>query len=218
MNRTLYIVPAFHHQQELNVVCTLLENHDTLIIDDGSVPSLHANKKIIRHNRNLGYGAAQKTGFGYALSNGYEQIALIHGDNQYSIPHIIQAAMNKSEAPVLLGSRFLSSTKNIPLWRKWGNRLLTSSANRRFGVRHSDLHTGARIYSTKFLKKLPYHSFSNGFLFDHQLLIWAIRRGIAIEEFSIPAKYDNSVSSIPFGTALYYGVGCLRGLIVPTSL
>ena len=143
---------------------------------------------------------------------------MIHGDNQYSVPHILEAAQNTANASILLGSRFASSVPDMPFWRKWGNRFLTSTVNHKFGVQYSDLHTGGRVYTTDFLRKIPYHSFSNGFVFDHQLLIWAIRNQISIHEFSIPAKYDESVSSISFSKSIPYGIGCMIGIIAPSNL
>ena len=217
MKSTLCLIPAFNHQKELDAVCAQLSDHDVLIIDDGSTPPLSSKRNIIRHRTNLGYGASQKTGFSFALSHQYEQVALIHGDNQYSVQHILEAAHNTSPSSIQLGSRFVSSEPNMPAWRKWGNKFLTSAVNQRFKVRYSDLHTGGRVYSTDFLRTLPYHSFSNDFVFDHQLLIWAIRNHIPIHEFSIPAKYDDSVSSISFSRALHYGIGCMLGVIAPSS-
>ena len=218
MTSTLFIVPAFHHQEELNHVLAELTHDHVLIVDDGSQPPLISTKSMIRHPRNLGYGASQKTSFSFALSHGYDRIALVHGDNQYSIPHIQKALQTTPSSPILLGSRFLSgSSHNIPSWRRWGNRFLTYSANKKFNQSYSDLHTGARIYDRSFLSKLPYHSFSNGFLFDHQLLVWAMQHNISIQEFSIPAKYDTSVSSISFLNSVVYGLGCLHGIIAPPS-
>ena len=217
MKSILCIVPAFHHQEELDIVCEQLADYDVLIIDDGSQPMLTSSRNILRHQKNLGYGASQKSGFSFALAHEYERIALIHGDNQYSIPHILEAARTMKDCSILLGSRFLSSSPSMPFWRKWGNQFLTSSVNQRFHVQYSDLHTGGRIYTTKFLKQLPYHSFSNGFVFDHQLLVWAIRNQIDIHEFPIPAKYDKSVSSISFLRSIPYGIGCMMGLISPSN-
>lgn len=217
MKSILCLIPAFNHQEELDAVCAQLAEYDVLIVDDGSNLVLTSNRNIIRHQKNLGYGAAQKTGFSFALTQQYDFVALIHGDNQYSIPHILDAARTMDDHSILLGSRFLSSSPKMPFWRKWGNHFLTSSVNRRFNVQYSDLHTGGRVYSTHFLRQLPYHSFSNDFVFDHQILLWAIRNHISIREFSIPAKYDDSVSSISLSKAIPYGIGCMLGLIVPSN-
>ena len=113
MKSILCLIPAFNHQKELDIVCSQLEDYDVLIIDDGSNPRLTSKRTIIRHQKNRGYGAAQKTGFSFALTQQYDRVALIHGDNQYSIPHILDAAHTMDDHPVLLGSRFLSSSISL---------------------------------------------------------------------------------------------------------
>lgn len=216
--KTLFIVPAFQHQKELDCITSLLNDCDVLVIDDGSQPILSSKKPMIRHTKNRGYGAAQKTGFSFALARNYDCIALVHGDNQYSLSHIRNALDTMNESTIMLGSRFLDrSWDKIPYWRKWGNRILTSAANKKFHTKYSDLHTGARIYHRSFLSTLPYHSFSDGFLFDHQLLVFAMKSNISIQEFPIPAKYDASVSSISFPRSIIYGLGCMHGIIAASS-
>lgn len=212
MASTLFLIPAFCHQKELFEVLEQLLDCDVLVVDDGSPTPLQGNAHIIRHPQNKGYGAAQKTGFSFALRHGYERIALVHGDNQYSVEHI-QKALSELSSEILLGSRFVQSTSTMPTWRRWGNHVLTTSVNRKFGCNHTDLHTGARIYSKNILKKIPYFSFSNDFLFDHQMILWCIQNKIQIQEFSIPAKYDHSVSSISVKRSIIYGFGCIRGIL-----
>ena len=215
MASTLFLVPAFCHQTELSIVLKQLRGCDVLVIDDGSPRPLTGNAHIIRHTQNKGYGAAQKTGFSFALAHGYEHIALVHGDNQYSVSHM-QKALSELSSEVLLGSRFLGPSSTMPSWRRWGNRVLTGSVNRKFGCHHTDLHTGARIYSAPILKQIPYFSFSDDFLFDHQMILWCIQHKIHMTEFSIPAKYDHSVSSISLWRSLQYGLGCLLGILTTT--
>ena len=208
MESTLFLVPAYSHQKELSLVLEQLSGCDVLVVDDGSPIPITANVRIIRHPINKGYGSVQKTGFSFALSHGYERVALVHGDNQYSVA-CIQKAIQHDSSDVLLGSRLIHSAPNMPTWRRWGNRLLTGAINRKFGTAYTDFHTGARIYSGNMLKNIPYFSFADDFLFDQQMLLWCLQNNIQIAEFPIPAKYDQSVSSISFVHSIRYGFGCL---------
>jgi glycosyltransferase involved in cell wall biosynthesis len=218
MASSLFIIPSFGHQKELILVLEQLKECSVLVVDDGSPTPLLADVPLIRHKKNKGYGAAQKTAFSYALSKGFDRIVLVHGDNQYSVSHIKEGLRSEHSYSILLGSRFLdSSQSNIPLWRKVGNRFLTGLVNQRFKANHTDLHTGARVYTKEFLQQLPFFSFSDDFLFDHQLLLWALKNECSIHEFSIPAKYDETVSSISFRRSLFYGLGCMIGIIAPKT-
>ena len=217
MESTIFLIPCYGYQEQLNMVLRELEGQHVLVIDDGSPTVLHADTVLIRHEQNRGYGAAQKTGFQYALSNGFEQVVLVHGDNQYSVSRLKEMAKAEETAHIQLGSRLIEEHSLMPRWRKLGNRFLTTCVNQRYGSFYTDLHTGGRIYSRDFLTKVPYFSFSNDFLFDHQMLIWAIQNDVSIQEFSIPAKYDNSVSSISFFDSVRYGLGCLMSIYFSTS-
>ena len=214
MESTLFVIPSFSHQKELLSVLEQLASCHVLVVDDGSPTPLFGTKNIIRHPQNKGYGAAQKTGFSFALSHGFSRVVLVHGDNQYSVEHLKKQLQTNEEASVQLGSRFLHHTpQNMPHWRRLGNRVLTSLVNARWESHFSDLHTGARIYKREVLEKIPYFSFSDDFVFDHQLLLWCIKQNISIEEFPMPAKYDETVSSISFSRSLTYGIGCLLGIL-----
>lgn len=184
---------------------------EVIVVDDGSDPPLSApGIRIIRHPVNRGYGAAQKTGYRAALAAGAERVVLLHGDGQYPTGPVLRLADALDEAPVVLGSRFLVERgRAVPAWRRWGNRLLTTAANLRFGTHLSELHTGARAFRAEVLAALPLERFSDDYLFDQQLLVAVLARGLAIAERPVRAAYDETVQSVsPIG-ALRYGLGCL---------
>lgn len=186
----------------------------TIVIDDASEQRpISLPCKVIHHPYNLGYGGAQKSAYNYFLKQqDIQQIILLHGDNQYDFDSLWQAA-DQCEA-IQLGSRYLkpSSTEHVPKWRKWGNHLLTTTANRLFHTTYTDLHTGARIYSSEWLKHAPFSTFSDDFVFDQQMLAHALKHRIPLVEFPIPANYDDGVSSISFARSVQYGLGCLGTL------
>ncbi len=189
----------------------------TLVVDDGSeFPPTDLPCPMIRHADNKGYGAAQQTGYLHFLHDpefaDIKQIAMVHGDDQYDFHSIWEAA---TELHALqLGSRHLldDPMPTYPWWRKWGNHTLTGLANWTFKTDYTDLHTGARLYSTKFLHTLPWEKLSNDFVFDQQLLAIAMHQQVPIVEFPIPANYSDGVSSISFRRSVTYGLGCIQSL------
>ena len=217
MESSLFLIPCYGHQAELSAILAALQDQHILVVDDGTPKPLSTDTPCIRHSKNRGYGAAQKTGFHYALANGFERVVLVHGDHQYCTSALQQAVQQYPNEEILLGSRMLMNAQAMPWWRKSGNRLLTSCVNQRYRSAYTDLHTGGRIYSRQFLKRLPYFSFSDDFIFDHQVLLWALQNQVQIKEFPMPSKYDETVSSISFWRAVRYGFGCLRGIYFPTN-
>lgn len=165
---------------------------------------------MTRHPINRGYGGSQQTGYGMAISQGAEQVLMIHGDNQYSVEHSLALLPLLRYGDIALGSRLLWNKKlEYPAWRLWGNRFLTHLTNKRFNTKHRDLHTGARAYRGSFLRGVPFKEFSNNYIFDQQLLVWALKERKRIIENPMPPKYDTDVLRIPPLKALQYGLGCV---------
>ena len=211
------VVPALNCQATLDVVLTELPPTLTVVVvDDGSTPALTAPGRIlVRHPTNRGYGAAQKSGYTAALAAGADEVVLVHGDGQYHLADTLALTRGLATAHLVLGSRFLADPSVIPAWRRLGNRALTTLANVFFVVRHTELHTGARAYRASFLRDVPYDILSDDYVFDQQLIAWALRGGRPIAEQAVRAKYDRSTQSIRFGRALVYGLGCVQEILRP---
>src|SRR5579863_8139956 len=126
---------------------------DILIIDDSSRdatfekghsivsdPSLPFPITVLFNPRNQGYGGNQKLGYHYAIENGYDFVALIHGDGQYApecLPELLEP-LRKGEAAAVFGSRMMTPSGarrgGMPLYKLIGNRILTWIENRFLGT------------------------------------------------------------------------------------
>ena len=76
--KMLVVIPALNAERSIAAVVreAKLVNNDVLVIDDGSSDhtgemARDAGARVIRHDVNKGKGAALKTGFAYALENGF---------------------------------------------------------------------------------------------------------------------------------------------------
>ena len=217
MASPLFVIPSYAQQKNLDKVLEQLESWECVVVDDGSPLALQTSRTCIRHVQNKGYGAAQKSAFQYALEGNWDPIILVHGDNQYEPRCILPWIPKMEHVSIALGSRFLEGPpKSMPQWRRMGNSFLTGLANKWFSCSYSELHTGARIYRRSFLQTVPFSSFSDDFIFDQQMLVWAIIHGITLGEFPMPSKYDASVSSIPPLEAIRYGLGCIAVIMTAT--
>src|SRR3989338_9133798 len=89
--KSFVIVPAHNVAQILPKTISALPKSnidETIVIDDGSSDNTAEVARslgldVIRHDKNKGYGATQKTGFKAALQNGADAVVMVHGDNQY---------------------------------------------------------------------------------------------------------------------------------------
>jgi glycosyltransferase involved in cell wall biosynthesis len=196
---------------------------DVFLVDDGSSDATAAEGEripgliVLRHPKNRGYGAVQKTGYAEALKRGADIVVMVHADFQYDptkVPQMIEP-LRKGECDMVLGSRFMEEsprTSGMPLWRFIGNRFLTTLQNMALGTHLSECHSGYRAYSRKLLENVPYMNFSDNFAFDAQMIAAVARRGYTIGEVPVPVRYVSENSSISFKASVRYGLATLKTL------
>jgi len=95
----------------------------------------------------------------------------------------------------------------MPLYRWIGNRVTTFVENLVLGTRFTELHSGYKAYNRRFLETVPYHSYSDGFVFDSQMLVDAVlARRFRIREVAIPTRYTEESSSATIYNSIKYVV------------
>lgn len=211
------VIPAWNCGDTLpGVLARMPAGLRVFVVDDGSaVPVDLPEVEVHRHPVNRGYGAAQKTGYAAALAAGVDRVVMVHGDGQYDVADTLALLDALDDADAALGSRFLADPTVIPGWRRVGNRVLTGLANARFGVRHTELHTGARAFRADLLRRVDLHALSDDYLFDHQLLVALFRLRARIAERPVHVRYDGTVQSIPVTRAVRYAAGCVATILRP---
>ena len=81
----------------------------------------------------------------------------------------------------------------MPLYKRWGNRILTSFENRVLGTELSEFHSGYRAYTTDVLRRIPFEANSDGFDFDTQIIVQVLHAGGRIVEIPIPTYYGDEI-------------------------
>jgi glycosyltransferase involved in cell wall biosynthesis len=190
---------------------------DLILVDDASPDdTVEVAKRLgidtIEHAKNRGYGGNQKTCYDAALSRGADVVVLLHPDYQYDPKMLTDliAPILAGRADFTFGSRFRRSWRDplrggMPLYRWIGNRATTMVENLLLGTRFSELHSGYKAYNRFFLENIPYHEYSDAFVFDSQMLIDAVvSRRFRIEEVAIPTRYTEESSSASIANSLRY--------------
>src|SRR5215469_14326440 len=155
--RVLVFIVAYNAEKTISEVvaripASLAATYDlgVLIIDDASrdttfVQSHHVSKagnlpfpvRALFNPVNQGYGGNQKLGYHYAIENGFDFVALLHGDGQYApecLPTLLEP-LRRGEADAVMGSRMLPGgggplKGGMPLYKFVGNKVLTWCENR----------------------------------------------------------------------------------------
>lgn len=193
-----------------------------LVDDHSSDTTVNVAKKlgleVISHPQNRGYGGNQKTCYTIALSEGADVVVMIHPDYQYdsSLTREMVEPILSGRFDVMLGSRIRSRAEvlagGMPRYKYLGNRFLTLTENLLLGQNLSEYHTGFRAFSKELLTRLPFHKYSDDFVFDSQLLFGAIALQARIGEVQVPVRYFDEASSINFQRSTIYGLSILFDL------
>jgi glycosyltransferase involved in cell wall biosynthesis len=168
--------------------------------------------RVIRHEKNRGYGGNQKTCYDHALAGGADIVVMVHPDYQYD-PRVIPFAVGFIQTgicDIVVGSRIRTRRETLeggmPVYKYISNRLLTIFENVVLGQNLGDFHSGFRVYHRRVLETIPYHENSNDFIFDTELLAQAVTLGFRIGDIPIPTRYAPDASSINFRRSLKYGI------------
>ncbi len=196
---------------------------EIILVDDNSSDATVKKARelgltVVKHPMNRGYGGNQKTCYTLALSSGADIIVMIHPDYQYDsslTPEMVKPIAD-GRFDIMLGSRIRTRAEalagGMPLYKYVANRMLTLFENLILGQNLSEYHTGYRAYSREILEKLPFHTYSDDFVFDSQLLFGAIAHKARIGEVAVPVRYFPEASSINFRRSTIYGLSIVRDL------
>jgi glycosyltransferase involved in cell wall biosynthesis len=232
-------VPAFNEEKNIAAIIVQLKKKydDILICDDGSsdmtqtiASSLGA--LVVRHNKNLGYGAAIKTIFNEAKKLNGDILVTFDADGQHEISEIdsVLKPIIENKAEIVIGSRFLGNTKDLPKYRKFGIKTITGLTNTMTGSNITDAQSGFRAYSKKVLTEIS--PTESGMGISTEILIKSLKKQMKLLEVPITISYENNSHSqepISHGASvilstikhvaierplLYYGVTGLCFLII----
>jgi glycosyltransferase involved in cell wall biosynthesis len=222
--KIIVVMPAYNAAQTLRMTYDEVMEQDivdlVILVDDGSRDETVSIAKTLPktivyiHEKNMGYGANQKTCYRLALEEDGDIIIMVHPDYQYT-PKLIPAMASMISSGLyqcVLGSRILGGYAlegGMPAWKYVANRFLTFVENILLGAKLSEYHTGYRAFSRKLLEQLPMEVSSDDFVFDNQMLAQIVWFGYTVAEISCPTKYFAEASSINFVRSVKYGFECL---------
>jgi glycosyltransferase involved in cell wall biosynthesis len=173
-----------------------------------------AGLTVIVHPQNRGYGGNQKTCYTEALRRGADLIVMLHPDHQYDakvIPQLIQPLLN-GDADAVFGSRMLGGRPlegGMPFWKYVANVWLTAFANIVFCRYLTEIHSGFRAYSRKYLEKVRFLENSDDFVFDTEIIAQGMMSKLSFQEVPISTRYFPEASSINLWRSIIYGFGIL---------
>jgi glycosyltransferase involved in cell wall biosynthesis len=219
--KLLVFVIAYHAERTLRSVLERIPREgleayrwDVLVVDDASDDLTfqigreyqrshpEISMTVLRNEYNQGYGGNQKVGYAYAIAQGFDFVAMVHGDGQYApeeLPRLVEP-LRLGEADAVFGSRMIDRfgalKGGMPFYKYLGNKVLTTVQNAMLGTTLSEFHSGYRIYSVAMLDRIQYRLNSNDFHFDTEIIIQLLNCGARIVELPIPTFYGDEVCRV----------------------
>jgi glycosyltransferase involved in cell wall biosynthesis len=189
-------IPAFNEELSIAKVIVGAQKYASKVIvcDDGSTDMTaeiaeRLGAIVVKHGKNLGYGAAIHSLFKQAKDLDADVLVTLDADGQHDpseIPRVAKPVL-EGAADIVIGSRFVEargSSNDMPWYRRLGVKLITKLTNA--ASKHSvrDAQSGFRAYSRHSIRKL--NTLENGMGVSVEILLEARKKGLRIQE--VPAK------------------------------
>lgn len=213
MYRDLYVavvMPAYNEASHiLQAVRAVPEFVDRIVVvDDASTDGTgealfdlaDPRLTVVRHEKNLGVGAATKTGYRLCLQSEADVIAVMDGDGQMD-GRDLSLLLDRiaAGADYVRGNRFLhtESLPGMPVTRYLGNRLFSFLTRRAASFNGSlDAQCGYSAIRRGALERLDLDSMYDRYGFPNEMFFAAVRAGLIMESVPVRVIYGDEVSHI----------------------
>ena len=226
MPRLLFVIPAFNEEQALpKVLTTLASQHpdaDVVVVDDGSLDAnaevaLAGGAVVLGLPFNLGIGAALRTGFVYAVREGYDRAVQFDGDGQHEAD-AVQSLLDALDAgaDMAIGSRFADPESTYDPGRIRGKAMgaLRFLVRRLTGTRYSDTSSGFRAFNRPMLEFFA-RTYPSEYMESVEALVMASVEGFTVVE--VPVEMHEREAGEPSNASFKLAYHFLRLLVVLTA-
>ena len=196
----LALIPAYNEAKRVGPVIELTRRYlPVLVVDDGSIDDTHAvaeqaGARVVRHLKNQGKGAALKTGYRWALDNGYDAVIMLDADGQHDPTEIplFLAAYAERGGDLIIGAR---DYMQMPIVRRFTNHIGRWTFSWAMGQYIPDNQSGYRLLSRELMQKLI-ESREEGFHFEVEMIMTCVKNGLRLDWVPIQTIYRGESSHI----------------------
>ncbi|MGH7995459.1 MAG: glycosyltransferase family 2 protein [Opitutaceae bacterium] len=196
--RVSIVIPCYNEARTIRAIvervrAAPVKDREIILVDDGSTDGTRdvlrtqlapLIDRIIFHERNLGKGAALRTGFAAATG---DVVIPQDADLEYNpqdYPKLLEPIL-EGRADVVFGSRFLGGQPHrvFYFWHMMGNKLLTLLSNMFTNLNLTDMETCYKVFRREVLQKIRIEE--NRFGFEPEITAKVAKLGVPIYEVGI---------------------------------
>jgi glycosyltransferase involved in cell wall biosynthesis len=199
--KTLVLIPAYNAAKSVGDVVRASREfvRDIVVIDDGSrdetaAAAASAGAEVVSYPRNRGKGGALKTGFAWALQQGYDIVITIDADGQHlpgEIPKFLRCRED-TRADLIIGSRAHLFGQMLPR-RRLANRFSAWCIARASKTGITDSQSGYRLYSANLLRNVRLRS--EGYDLESEVIVRAGRGGFKVVTTPIDLGFVDGIAT-----------------------
>jgi len=207
------VMPAYNEERTIGDVLDALRREGyskVIVVDDGSTDrtAKRARSKgavVVSHPRNMGLGAALRSGLEAARKRGADRVVTFDADGQHD-PKAVRRLLDALKGvDIAIGVR---QHLGIPLHKRVGNFGLNFITYLFSGVL-TDSQSGSRAFNRKALERIKIKS--NRYEVSSEIIIQARKLGLKVGEVQVKCFY--TTYSKARGTTIASGVRIFWGLI-----
>ncbi len=215
-HRVVAIIPAYNEERFIGSVVLKARRFagTVIVVDDGSSDDTAAVAEAagavtVRHATNQGKGVALNTGFARARELAPDAVVVLDGDGQHLTSEMDQvlAPALAGEADIVVGSRYLEHTSDVPRHRVLGHWAFNRLTRLTSGIASTDSQSGYRAFSRRAVDAL--HFSSHGFSVESEMQFLAQDLGLRLKEVPITIRYTDK----PKRSVVSHGLTVLNGIL-----
>jgi glycosyltransferase involved in cell wall biosynthesis len=223
---TLVILPAYNEEAALPAVLAGLRarfpGFDLVVVDDGSADRTSevarlGGAAVVTLPFNLGVGGALRTGFRYAVRNGYQRAVQLDADGQHDAGQVDALLAALGDADLVIGSRFAEhrTAYAVGRSRRSAMRIMQRAVRLLSGQTFTDTSSGFRAFGPRALELFA-AQYPVDFLSDSvEALLAALAAGLRVVE--VPVDMHERAGGVPSTRSLKLVYHYLRLLVVMTA-
>jgi glycosyltransferase involved in cell wall biosynthesis len=197
--RVVALIPALNAAPSVGAIAAECRGfaESVVVVDDGSSDATSeeataAGAVVLRHPRNRGKGGALKTGFAWAIDNGFDGVVTLDADGQHlpkDIPLLIRCR-EETDGDLIIGTRTHLFDQMV-FHRRVANRFSAWTISIASGARIIDSQSGFRYYSGDLLRSV--HLRTDGFDMESEVIVRAGRSHLRIVNVPIDLGFVNGI-------------------------
>ncbi len=202
------VIPCLNEAGTIMPLVSALRRYlpSVIVVDDGSMDGTtalagNAGAVVVSHERNLGKGAALRTGLSQALKSGFGWAATLDGDGQH-VPDHLPAFLRCAEqtgALLVVGNR-MHHARAIPWLRREVNRWMSRQLSRRARRHLPDTQCGFRLIHLETWANLALNT--EHFEIESEMLMAFLAAGHPVRFCSHPGHRSRAEKPYPSGDGL----------------